>query len=149
MSNNYDWIYAGYFKLEQTTTIDEIIGYFDAASGFDPANPLISYRVNIWSNVPGDLLPSVASFTGDVFSSDVATGTFTWSDTGVDRVFGTDRGSITDDILSLTYILDTPITLQPGEYWFSHDAVIIPEPATSVFWIIGLISAAGFRRFRR
>jgi hypothetical protein len=124
MSNNYDWIYAGYFKLSEETTIDEIIGYFDENFGFDSNSPHIGYRLNIWSNKDGDLLPAVNSFSGDVFSSDSSPGTFSWGDTGVDRVFGADFGNITDDIYYLTYHLDVPITLPAGEYWFSHDAIV-------------------------
>jgi hypothetical protein len=142
MSNNYDWIYAGYFKITEATTIDQIIGYFDETSGFDADNPLISYRMNIWSNLDVDMgtyiqkTPSIASFSGDVMSSDSTDGTFSWGDTGVDRIFGSDYGYQHDDILYLTYTLDTPITLQPGEYWFSHDATV-PEPATMLLLSLG------------
>lgn len=138
MSNNYDWIYAGYFKLTEQTTIDQITGYFDETEGFDADNPLFNYRMNIWSNLEGDLLPAVNSFTGDVFSSDSSSGTFTWGYTGVDRVYGDDRGNAHDEIMYLTYTLDTPITLQAGEYWFSHDAVIVPLPAAFLLGILGL-----------
>lgn len=135
MSNNFDWIYAGFFQLTEETTIDQIMGYFDENSGFDADNPLISYRMNIWSNTDvdtGDYIqktPGLTSFTGDIFSSDNISGTFSWGDTGVDRVFGDDYDNATDDILYLTYTLDIPLTLPAGEYWFSHDAVV-PEPAT-------------------
>lgn len=144
MSNNYDWIYAGYFKLTEETTIDQITGYFDENEGFDADNPLISYRMNIWSNVDVDMgtynqkTPAIASFTGDVFSSDISSGTFTWDYTGVDRIFGDDFGNAHDEIMYLTYTLDTPLTLQPGEYWFSHDAVIVPLPAAFLLGILGL-----------
>ena len=124
MSNNYDWIYAGYFKISVPTTIDQITGYFDEYAGFDADSALIGYRMNIWTNLEGDLLPAVASFAGDIFSSDCTSGYFSWGDTGVDRVFGADLGYPPDDILYLTYTLTTPITLPPGEYWFSHDAVV-------------------------
>jgi hypothetical protein len=139
MSNNYDWIYAGYFKLDASTTVDTLIAYFDANSGFDPNSPEIGYRMNIWSNTTGDLLPAFASFTGDVFSSDSVAGVFSNNDTNVDRVFGSDYGNQHDDILRLTYKLDSPITLGAGEYWFSSDAVIVasvPEP--SLVLLIGL-----------
>jgi hypothetical protein len=80
-----------------------------------------------------DLIPAEPSFTGDVFSTDVKAGTFTWGDTGVDRVLvGTNGVVTTDDILRLTFTLNTPITLLPGEYWFSHDAIIYP-PAKPAF----------------
>jgi hypothetical protein len=148
-SNNYDFVYAGYFLVEEPTTITQITGYYDENSGFDSDNPLIQYRMNIWSNVDGDLLPTdTGSFTGDVFSSDTTSGTFTWGDTGVDRVFGTDYGSITDDIYYLTYTLDTPITLEPGIYWFSHDAAIIPAPGALLLAGLGTGLARWLRRRR-
>ncbi|MGQ9809478.1 MAG: hypothetical protein ACUVS8_13275 [Armatimonadota bacterium] len=154
MSNNYDWIYAGYFKIEQAITFDTLIGYFDENSGFDRNNPNIAYRMNIWSNVPGDLLPvNTGSFAGDVFSSDSVPGVFSTSYTGVDRVFGVDYGSARDPIFRLTYRLDSPFTLGPGIYWFSHDAVIrpIPEPAfVQMAMLIGLggLSVLRVRRSR-
>jgi hypothetical protein len=149
MSNNWDWIYAGYFLIRDPTTVDQIIGYYDENSGFDSDNPAIRYRMNIWSNVIGDLLPTnTGSFTGDVFSSDYVAGTFTWGDTGVDRVFGVDYGSMTDDIFRLTYTLDSPITLQPGIYWFSHDAIVIPVPGAVVLAGLGA-GLVGLLRRRR
>lgn len=144
MSNNFDWIYAGYFKIETETTIDELVGYFDENSGFNRNNPIVKYRMNIWSNVNGDLLPvDTGSFDGDVLSSDSLGGTFTTSDTGVDRVFS---DNTTDDIFRLTYTPSSPITLAPGEYWFGHDAAV-PEP--SVFALFGFAVLAGLKRFRR
>ncbi len=150
MSNNFDWIYAGYFKLEEATTFTSMLGYFDAVPDFDPTSPCVSYGFNIWSNVEGNLLPvNTGSFSGDVLNSDRLGGTFTTSDSGVDRVFGTDYGSKTDDILRLTYTLDAPVTLGPGTYWFSHDARLAPEPASLV--LIGVAAGAGaaFRRRRK
>ncbi len=154
MSNNFDWIYAGYFKLNEETTIDQITGYFDETSGFDADNPLIEYRMNIWSNLDVDMgtytqkTPAIASFTGDVFSTDTTAGTFSWGDTGVDRVFGDDYENATDDILYLTFTLDTPLVLQPGEYWFSHDAVIVPVPAAVLLGILGLgVAGIKLRKF--
>ncbi len=149
MSNNYDFIYAGYFQITEATTITEIIGYYDENSGFDSDNPNIQYRMNIWSNVEGDLLPvNTGSFTGDVFASSTTSGTFTWGDTGVDRVYGTDYDSVTDDIYYLKYTLDTPITLQPGTYWFSHDAVVVPTPGAAVLVGIGATLVGRLRRRR-
>jgi len=144
-------IYAGYFKITAATTVDQLVGYFayntntsDAlTAGFDPANPNVGFRMNIWSNVSGDLLPTdTNSFDGDVFSSDNAAGTFGWSPTTFDRI----GSSSTQDIYRLTYTLAEPITLQPGEYWFSHDAVV-PEPST--FAVLGLGAGALLLRRQR
>jgi hypothetical protein len=149
MSNNFDWVYAGYFKIEEPTTFDQIIGYFDENAGFDRNNPNIRYRMNIWSNVDGDLLPiNTGSFTGDVFSSDYVAGTFTTGDTGVDRVFGVDYGSITDDIFYLKYTLGAPFARDPGIYWFSHDAVIVPVPGAVLLGGLG-VGLVGWLRRRR
>jgi hypothetical protein len=141
MSNNWDWIYAGYFKITATTTVTQMIGYFDANGGasdpvpFNPFAPQISYRMNIWSNVAGDLLPTnTGSFTGDVMSSDTSAGSFAVTDTGVVRVFSDNS---TDPIYRLTYTLDNPLVLQPGEYWFSHDAQV-PAPAAILLGMFGL-----------
>lgn len=148
MSNNYDWIYAGYLKLEAETTISELIGYFDENSGFDRNSPQVSYRMNIWSNVLDDLLPTdTSSFNGDVFSSDTTSGIFATSDTGVDRIFGDDFGNAHDDIFRLSFTPTTPLVLPAGEYWFSHDAVFVPEPGTLVMFAVGL--AGCFVAYRR
>ncbi|MCC7349954.1 MAG: PEP-CTERM sorting domain-containing protein [Phycisphaerales bacterium] len=153
MSNNYDWIYAGYFKIVAETTVTSLTGYFayntspsdGLTAGFDPSDPDVRFRMNIWSNVSGDLLPTdTDSFDGDVFTSDLSTGTFSWSDTGYNRV----GSSSQQDIYRMTYTLNSPIVLQPGEYWFSHDAVLVPEPGALTFLGIGA-SALLMRRRRR
>ncbi len=150
MSNNFDWVYAGYFLLETETTFDEIIGYFDETAGFNRNSPSIRYRMNIWSNVAGDLLPvNTGSFTGDVFSTDAVTGAFSTSDTGADRVFGPDYGGMTDDIFRLTFVPDSPVTLPAGIYWFSHDATVVPEPLTVLGVLLGVGGVAGYLRRRR
>jgi hypothetical protein len=151
MSNNFDWVYAGYFEIESATTVTELTGYFATSNnpldpltaGFDPDDPALRYRMNVWSNVDGDLLPTdTDSFDGDVFTSDLTAGTFSWSDTGFDRVGTTSA----QDIYRLAYTLDAPITLQPGVYWFSHDAIIVPEPASV---LIAGMAASAFGLFYR
>ena len=152
MSNNYDWIYAGYFKIETETTVTELLGYFDENAGFNRNSPFFEYRMNIWSNVSGDLLPAnTGGFAGDIFSSDTTAGTFTTSDAGIDRVFGDDFANMHDDIFRLSFALDNPLVLQPGVYWFSHDAMIVPEPSAIVLGglgAFGLVLAARRRRGR-
>lgn len=152
MSNNYDWIYSGYFKLMTETTVSQLAGYFtysgdpnDPLTGpFDPNDSSLAYHMNIFSNVIGDLLPTnTGSFAGNVFSSDAAAGAFSWSDTGFDRFGSTSQ----QNIYRLVYDLNTPITLAAGEYWFSHDASIVPEPATMT--LVTLAALALLRRGRR
>ncbi len=157
MSNNYDWIYAGYFKLNQATIVDSISGYFVANAsgdtgnvdaGFDPSDPALGYRMNIFSSLAGTdpstrEVANTGSFTGDVFTTDGAGGSFAFSDTGVDRVGST---GLVSSIYRLTYTPDSPITLQAGEYFFSHDAAV-PEP--TAFALIAIGGAALLLRRRR
>jgi hypothetical protein len=150
MSNNWDWIYAGYFKITAPTTVDTLIGYWNngpmqGVPPIDPNNPDLRFRMNIWSEDTGTLLPAVASFTGNIFSSDYASGVFSTSDTGEDRTL---PSGATRDIYRLTYTLDSPITLQPGDYYFSHD-VVIPIPGTLVLLGSGLLGLVGLRRIRK
>lgn len=153
MSNNYDWIYAGYFKIDETTTVDQISGYFAETYYHTIAPHLDSgvwdFRMNLYSSVEegGYVGPVVDSFVGDVFTTDSASGTFTVEDSGVVRHYS---GFSNDDdiIYRLSFDLDTPITLAPGEYFFSHDA-LIPEPATMALLALGGIGLLIRRRRRR
>ena len=70
----------------------------------------------------------------------------TVSNTSVVRVFS--DGS-TDPIYRLTYDLTTPITLEAGEYWFSHDATVIPEPVTMLGLVFGIGGLGAYIRRRR
>lgn len=130
MSNDLYAIFAGHFRLTQVTTFDEIVGYFDGNGHpelrFDPNNVYNRFRMNIWSNGAGDM-PAVNSVTGDVFTSDTTAGTFQFSATNVRRVFSDGAG---EPIFRMVYRLAQPLTLQPGNYWFSHDCAV-PEGAAS------------------
>ena len=135
MSNLYNFVGGGFFRLSQPVTFDTIMGYFDGNGDrdlpLDPSSPYIQYRMNIWSNVAASNTPvENGTFRGNVWSSDLSTGTWAWSNTGVSRVFRdtpTLSGDLTrrdDPIFRMVYTLNTPFTLPAGDYWFSHDAVV-------------------------
>lgn len=156
MRNNFDWAYASYFKLEQDTTFDTIIGYFNwdgYYNTFDPDNPYHRYYMNIWSTVAGQdctlngvgcMPANTGMFQGDVFSTDLMGGTFTWSYTDVDRVFNDGH---TDPIGRLVFTLDQPFTLPAGEYFYNNGAAV-PEPFTLSLLGLGLLGA-GLRARRK
>ncbi|MBN1395345.1 MAG: PEP-CTERM sorting domain-containing protein [Pirellulales bacterium] len=154
MSNNNDWIYAGYFLIDETTTVDQISGYF-AETYYHTIAPYLDsgvwdFRMNIFSTeVNGEYVePVVDSFVGDVFTTDSASGTFAVEDSGVVRHYS--GFSNNDDIIyRLTFTLDSPITLEPGEYFFSHDALLVPEPGTIALLIFGGLTALAAAWFRR
>ncbi|MCW5977462.1 MAG: hypothetical protein KIT09_05265 [Bryobacteraceae bacterium] len=126
MSNDLYGVFASYFRLPQTTTFDEIIGYFDGNGQpelrFNPASVYNRFRMNIWSNGAGEM-PATNSFTGNVFSSDATPGIFSYSATDARRIFSTGAG---EPLYRMVYKLDQPLTLEAGEYWFSHDTAV-PE----------------------
>ena len=134
MSNYFPLIFAGYFKLAQATTVTELVGYFDILGSkdlpFDPQNPYVRYRMNIWSNVSGNQPKETGNFSGDVFSSDTTAGTFSFSDTGV-KVLSSISTDAPKPIYRLSYRLASPLTLPAGEYWLSHEASVRAQPATS------------------
>ncbi len=127
MSNNYDQIHAGFFRLEEAVTIDEIVGYYSTVGGFNSDCESVNFRMNIWSSVNGTMPVNTGGFDGDVLSSDLLGGSFSWSDSGIDRILGDDYGNAVDNIYCLQYTLNTPITLKAGDYWFSHDAALTQE----------------------
>lgn len=158
MVNNFDFIYATYFKIEQDTRIDTIIGYFDPNGGasdpyaFNPLSPYIAYLASIWTAVddpnsanPDSYLPATNTFLGDFFTTWGTAATVTVSDTGVDRVFS--DGS-SEDIYRVVFALEDPISLPAGVYFFNHSVALVPEPGSLVLFAggIGLLALARRRR---
>jgi uncharacterized protein (TIGR03437 family) len=127
MSNYFPLVFATNIQFAQSTTITKLVGYFEtlesAVLPFDPANPFVKYRMNIFSNANGLPKQNTSAFVGDVFSSDTVAGTFAYSDTGVKIISSSSANSPTI-IYRLTYTLSSPITLPAGSYWLSHDASI-------------------------
>lgn len=127
MPNNWDWIYATYFRIVEETEFDTIIGFFDETSGFDRNAANVDYRFQIWSSVqtgPNTYMPAVASFSGDVFDSDNIEGIFEVKYSGIDRVFPS-WYDFKDPIYQNSFKLKKHFTLQPGVYFFSHQAVLV------------------------
>ena len=153
-SNNYDWIYAGYFQLDAPTTFTQMIGYFDGNGyyndgSFDPA--LFGYRMNIFSSSDGSPT-NTGGFLGDVLTTASLGGTFSYSNTNASRLFTTNTyylAGTTDPIWRLVWTPDAPITLAAGDYFFSNDAQVVPEPATMTLLASGLAGLAAARRRKR
>ncbi|MEO8663315.1 MAG: hypothetical protein ABI693_32965, partial [Bryobacteraceae bacterium] len=145
-SNNSDAVFAGYFKLTQSTTFTSISGYFDCNGDselpFDATNPYNTYRMNIWSDNTGSPRET-SNFVGDVWTTDTTTGTFAWATTAVSRGFA---DGATDPICSLTYTPAQPQTLAAGDYWFSHDVAVpaVAFPATPASVVKRQVSAVKF-----
>jgi len=156
MSNNLDWTYAGYFRLEDETTFDQISGYFAQTYyvPIDLTHPF-EFNMNIYSAVDGTgtdagykMPVNTGAFRGDVFSDDLVAGTFNITNSGEVRHYaGFDNND--DIIYRLTYTLDSPIALPAGAYFFSHDAQVIPEPVTMAGLFLGIGCLARYVRRRK
>jgi uncharacterized protein (TIGR03437 family) len=138
MSNYFPLIFAGYFKLTASTTITQLVGYFDPFGTqtlpLNTANPYVKYRMNIWSITAGGLPKETGNFTGDIFSSDTVAGAFSY-DANYPLVqplmISSVAGDVPKVIYHLKYTLAAPLTLPAGEYWFAHDVSVRQQPAAS------------------
>lgn len=142
MPNNWDWIYATYFKLDEATTFDRMIGYFDGngvdGAELDPSSGAIRYRLNVFGAEQVGLnngnpvwMPDCVSFIGNVWSTEGTAGYFVPSYTGVDRQFppGPPYEALQDPIWRVEFFLNEPMTLPAGEYFFNNSAVIVGQIA--------------------
>jgi len=134
MSNYFPLVFSGYFVLAQSTTITQLNAYFDALGSttlpFNPANPYVKYRMNVWSNTSGVLPDETGNFTGNIFSSDTTAGTFSYSVTNVNMISSISTNA-PKPIYRLSYVLAAPLTLPAGQYWFSHDASVRATPTAT------------------
>lgn len=165
MCNNFDWVTAGYFHLDEDIEVKQIVGYFDEYGitqygsdiypDFSQDSPRVAYRMNIYSaayrqvgtETVTRLWPAVDSFYGDVWSSDPhGTGSFAWSDTGYVRI---DEYNNSHSIYRLVFTLNEAITLHAGDYFFEHDAYILPEPTTLALVGLGLAGLGVLKRRRK
>ena len=160
MVNNFDFIYATYFKIAEDTRIDTIIGYFDPNGGaadpfaFNPFSPYIKYLASFWTAIddpisadPNSFLPGTNTFLGDFFTTWGTGASVSVSDTGVDRVF---QDGSTEDIYRVVFELDQAISLPAGVYFFNHSVALVTEPGTLALFAggIGLLALGRRRRVR-
>ncbi len=152
MSNYFNLVFATYVKLTQRTTVTEIDVYFDGDGNadlpFDPYNPYFKYRLNIWSSTSGPAPIDTKNFVGNVLSTDSTAGQFTIADTGAVRIFNDPRvrdRNVPDPIFRLSFKPASPISLEAGEYWFSSDASVRPQPASASTASAPTISLAEFQ----
>lgn len=143
MSNNWDFTYATYFRLEEPATFTRLIGYFDGdgySGGFDPFSVELAYRMNVWSAVhvsggeggPEVYDPACATFRGDVLSVETTDHAWSASDTGVARQFPPSFGRDPDPIWRLVIDLPEPVTLPAGHYFFNVEALVRLSPVVDV-----------------
>lgn len=140
MPNNYDHTYATYFKLEEDTTVDTLIGYFDG-NGVDgaelvPTSAALRYRASIWSGEQtgttgaGNPIyyPVCTGFYGDVLYTGAGAHWWEVSYTGVDRIFppGPTYNGLTDPIWRVTFHLENPVTFPAGVYFWAHYVLLTP-----------------------
>ena len=94
-----------------------MIGYFDAAGSttlpFNPANPYVKFRMNIFSNTVSILPKETGNFVGDVFSSDTTAGTFSYFLTG-SKLTSSVATDTPKPIYRLEYTLANPLTFRPA-----------------------------------
>ena len=136
-SNYFPLVFAGYFKLAASTTVTQLIGYFDVGASdvinalpLDPANPYLKYRMNIWSNAAAGTPKETGNFVGDVFTTDTAAGTFEYSATGSPMISAS-IGNAARYIYRLTFTPSSAVTLPAGDYWFAPSMAIRTTPAAN------------------
>lgn len=142
MENNFDFVYAGYFALEQDTRFDSLSMFyytgdpFNTGIGWDPSF-LTGWTWSIWSVDQNGGPVNTGGFTGDVLSSDLLNAQIMLGDFSVSQ-------SATNGInaLNFDFIPGASAQLGAGEYYLTFSPRVAAPPVVpeaSTYGILGAV----------